>query len=84
VLTPTVSERLFWQRRSRAQKRLAVKVTAKRQERTLMPMARTQTSTASIEALKPNRNTFANKDDLMVIDANSDFLRFLKDPEGAN
>jgi membrane protease subunit HflC len=35
----------------------------------------------SIEAY---RNTFANKDDLMVIDANSDFLRFLKDPEGAN
>jgi membrane protease subunit HflC len=35
-------------------------------------------------SLEAYRNTFANKDDLMVIDANSDFLRFLKDPEGAN
>lgn len=35
-------------------------------------------------SLEAYRNTFANKDDLMVIDANSAFLKFLKDPQGAN
>jgi membrane protease subunit HflC len=35
-------------------------------------------------SLEAYRNTFANKDDLMVIDANSAFLRFLTDPQGAN
>jgi membrane protease subunit HflC len=35
-------------------------------------------------SLEAYRNTFANKDDLMVIDANSDFLKFLNDPQGAN
>jgi membrane protease subunit HflC len=35
-------------------------------------------------SLEAYRNTFANKDDLMVIDASSDFLKFLKDPQGAN
>ncbi len=33
-------------------------------------------------SLQAYQNTFSNKDDLMVIDANSDFLRFLKDPQG--
>ncbi len=31
-------------------------------------------------SLQAYRNTFANKDDLMVIDANGDFMKFLKDP----
>jgi membrane protease subunit HflC len=35
-------------------------------------------------SLEAYRSTFANKDDLMVIDANSTFLRFLTDPQGAN
>ncbi|AKO53217.1 membane protease HflC [Marinobacter psychrophilus] len=35
-------------------------------------------------SLEAYRNTFANKDDLLVIDANSDFLKFLRDPQGAN
>ena len=35
-------------------------------------------------SLEAYRNTFANKDDLMVIDANSAFLKFLNDPQGAN
>lgn len=35
-------------------------------------------------SLEAYRNTFSNKDDLMVIDAGSDFLKFLKDPQGAN
>ncbi|PFG09558.1 MULTISPECIES: protease modulator HflC [unclassified Marinobacter] len=35
-------------------------------------------------SLEAYRSTFANKDDLMVIDANSAFLKFLKDPQGAN
>ncbi|MEH6355811.1 MAG: protease modulator HflC [Marinobacter sp.] len=35
-------------------------------------------------SLEAYRNTFSNKDDLMVIDANSAFLKFLKDPQGAN
>ncbi len=29
------------------------------------------------------QNAFSNKDDIMVIDSDSDFLRFLKDPRGA-
>ncbi len=33
-------------------------------------------------SLQAYRNTFANKDDLMVIDANGDFMKFLKDPMG--
>ncbi|MFL1456115.1 protease modulator HflC [Marinobacter sp. GN3S48] len=33
-------------------------------------------------SLQAYQNTFSSKDDLMVIDANSDFLRFLKDPQG--
>jgi len=35
-------------------------------------------------SLEAYRNTFADKNDLMVIDANSDFLKFLNDPQGAN
>ena len=35
-------------------------------------------------SLEAYRNTFSNKGDLMVIDANSAFLKFLKDPQGAN
>ena len=35
-------------------------------------------------SLEAYRNTFSSKDDLMVIDADSDFLKFLKDPQGAN
>ncbi len=35
-------------------------------------------------SLEAYQKTFASKDDLMVIDAESDFLRFLKDPQGAN
>ena len=35
-------------------------------------------------SLEAYRNTFASKDDLMVIDADSAFLKFLKDPQGAN
>uniref|UniRef100_UPI0035691BAA protease modulator HflC n=1 Tax=Marinobacter sediminum TaxID=256323 RepID=UPI0035691BAA len=34
-------------------------------------------------SLQAYRNTFANKDDLMVIDANGDFMKFLKDPMGS-
>ncbi|MFL1464773.1 protease modulator HflC [Marinobacter sp. HN1S83] len=33
-------------------------------------------------SLQAYQTTFSSKDDLMVIDANSDFLRFLKDPQG--
>lgn len=33
-------------------------------------------------SLQAYQNTFSSKDDIMVIDANSDFLRFLKDPQG--
>ncbi|WP_152207703.1 protease modulator HflC [Marinobacter changyiensis] len=35
-------------------------------------------------SLEAYQNTFASKDDIMVIDANSDFLRYLKDPMGGN
>ena len=35
-------------------------------------------------SLQAYRNTFAGKDDIMVIDADSAFMRFLKDPMGAN
>ncbi|HEV8077642.1 MAG TPA: protease modulator HflC, partial [Marinobacter sp.] len=35
-------------------------------------------------SLEAYRNTFSDKGDLMVIDANSAFLKFLKDPQGAN
>ena len=34
----------------------------------------------SLEAYK---NTFSSKNDIMVIDSDSDFMKFLKDPEGA-
>ncbi len=34
-------------------------------------------------SLTAYENAFANKDDIMVIDADSDFLKFLKDPKGA-
>ncbi len=34
-------------------------------------------------SLTAYQNSFANKDDIMVIDSDSDFLRFLKDPQGA-
>ncbi len=33
-------------------------------------------------SLEAYQNTFANEDDIMVIDTDSDFLRFLKDPQG--
>ncbi|WP_417530981.1 protease modulator HflC [Marinobacter lipolyticus] len=33
-------------------------------------------------SLQAYQNTFSSKDDIMVIDSNSDFLRFLKDPQG--
>lgn len=33
-------------------------------------------------SLQAYQTTFSSKDDIMVIDANSDFLRFLKDPQG--
>lgn len=33
-------------------------------------------------SLEAYRNTFSGKDDIMVIDTDSDFLRYLKDPEG--
>ncbi|MDX1598670.1 MAG: protease modulator HflC [Marinobacter sp.] len=33
-------------------------------------------------SLQAYQNTFSSKDDIMVIDADSDFLRFLKDPKG--
>ncbi|WP_297791715.1 protease modulator HflC [uncultured Marinobacter sp.] len=33
-------------------------------------------------SLQAYETTFSSKDDIMVIDANSDFLRFLKDPQG--
>ncbi|MBK1852195.1 protease modulator HflC [Marinobacter sp. 1-4A] len=35
-------------------------------------------------SLQAYRNTFSGKDDLMVIDAQSDFMRFLKDSQGGN
>ncbi|MBU2874880.1 protease modulator HflC [Marinobacter salexigens] len=35
-------------------------------------------------SLQAYRNTFSGKDDLMVIDAESDFMRFLKDSQGGN
>lgn len=35
-------------------------------------------------SLEAYRNTFSSKDDLMVIDAESAFLKFLKDSQGAN
>lgn len=35
-------------------------------------------------SLEAYQNTFSSKDDIMVIDANSDFLRYLKDPLGGN
>ncbi|MEE3116940.1 MAG: protease modulator HflC, partial [Pseudomonadota bacterium] len=28
------------------------------------------------------QNTFSSKDDIMVIDSDSDFMKFLKDPQG--
>ncbi|MBS8240634.1 protease modulator HflC [Marinobacter lipolyticus] len=34
-------------------------------------------------SLQAYQNTFSSKDDIMVIDSDSDFLRFLKDPQGA-
>jgi len=34
-------------------------------------------------SLTAYQNSFANKDDIMVIDSDSDFLKFLKDPRGA-
>ena len=33
-------------------------------------------------SLEAYQNTFANEDDIMVIDTDSDFLKFLKDPQG--
>lgn len=33
-------------------------------------------------SLQAYQNTFSSKDDIMVIDSDSDFLRFLKDPQG--
>ncbi len=35
-------------------------------------------------SLEAYQNTFSSKDDIMVIDASSDFLRYLKDPMGGN
>lgn len=35
-------------------------------------------------SLQAYRNTFSSKDDMMVIDANSEFLKFLKDPKGGS
>lgn len=35
-------------------------------------------------SLQAYRNTFSNKDDLMVIDANSEFMKFLKDSTGGS
>lgn len=35
-------------------------------------------------SLQAYRNTFSGKDDLMVIDANSEFMRFLKDSKGGS
>ncbi|MEC7816408.1 MAG: protease modulator HflC [Pseudomonadota bacterium] len=35
-------------------------------------------------SLQAYETTFSNQDDLMVIDSNSDFMKFLKDPAGAN
>lgn len=35
-------------------------------------------------SLEAYQNTFSGRDDLMVIDAESEFLRFLKDPQGGN
>lgn len=35
-------------------------------------------------SLEAYQKTFSSKDDLMVIDSDSDFLRFLKDPQGGN
>ncbi|KEF31538.1 MAG: protease modulator HflC [Gammaproteobacteria bacterium] len=34
-------------------------------------------------SLQAYEKTFANKDDIMVIDSDSDFMKFLKDPQGA-
>ncbi|GAA3573806.1 MULTISPECIES: protease modulator HflC [Marinobacter] len=39
---------------------------------------------AFYRSLEAYQKTFANKEDLMVIDADSDFLKFLKDPRGAS
>ena len=33
-------------------------------------------------SLEAYQSTFANEDDIMVIDTDSDFLKFLKDPQG--
>ena len=35
-------------------------------------------------SLQAYQNTFAGKDDIMVIDSDSNFMKFLKDPAGAN
>lgn len=35
-------------------------------------------------SLQAYRNTFSNKDDLMVIDSNSEFMKFLKDSKGGS
>ena len=35
-------------------------------------------------SLQAYQNTFSNKDDIMVIDSNSDFMKFLKDPQGGS
>ncbi|MEX0606141.1 MAG: protease modulator HflC [Marinobacter sp.] len=35
-------------------------------------------------SLEAYQNTFSSKDDIMVIDTDSDFLRYLKDPMGSN
>lgn len=35
-------------------------------------------------SLQAYENTFSSKDDIMVIDSDSDFMKFLKDPAGAN
>ena len=34
-------------------------------------------------SLQAYQNTFSSKDDIMVIDSDSDFMKFLKDPQGA-
>jgi membrane protease subunit HflC len=35
-------------------------------------------------SLQAYQNTFSSKDDIMVIDSDSDFMKFLKNPAGAN
>ena len=35
-------------------------------------------------SLQAYQRTFSGKDDIMVIDSDSSFMRFLKDPMGAN